>query len=543
MITHKKSILDLAKTHQVQLHPQAVKQLIDVVAQINDAAEQMQTLRSIFATFHDECSDDRNITPEKMAKCIANHSSSNSSNSNLGRINYHQVVKLQEIPTLIADETNGGSLQIISLSGVTTSRMQTLRQRHCLALQRCFRSGQYRKNITTVTEGVKPLLAISSLEGISSTQEICVLGLLVKHPTSSKVMLEDTKSSIELDFSTLVAKPVGYITNMSLVVATGFWTGSKLSVKRLAFPPTESRAKTLPSLAGLDTFGLAPPDSQRASMIEKQMLNSVCCILAHVHLDTALCIATLATFFREFESRSIDALTQMTFVLVGDFVSLPSSLGDLGHLGDNDRRKAYASLLDILANTVVQNAPSVAANASFVLVPGPNDPTGITGALPQVPLALELTLSIRAKLKNIVLAPNPCRLRFLTHEMVICRKNFYHDMQSAAWDWPQAPIDVNEESEAPPLTPQTVPVQFELVCKTVADQAHLAPNESNVLWRFDSALRMVPLPHVVVLCDRTEQWHCQYKGTNFLNPGSFTSGGTFLWYTPCDGEFVLNQVF
>lgn len=541
MIPHKKSILDLARTHQVQLHPQSVKQLMDVLSHVNDAAEQLNTLRSIFATFHDECSEDRNITPEKMAKCIASHSSSNTPNSNIGRTNHHQVVKLQEVPTLMVDETSGGALQVISSPNVATSRMHTLRQRYCLALQRCFRSGHYRKNVNSELEGVKPLLAISSLEGISSSQEVCVLGLLVKHPTSSKVILEDAKSSIELDLSTLVSKPIGYISNMSLVVAAGFWTGSKLSVKRLSFPPTESRVKTLPSLGGLDTFGLAPPDFQRAHMIEKQMLNSVCCVLAHVHLDVAQCIATLGIFFREFESRSTEALTQMTFVLVGDFVSQPSSLGDLGHLGDNDRRKAYASLLDTLANTVLTNAPSVAATSTFVLVPGPNDPTGITGALPQIPLASELTGSIKLKLKNLVLAPNPCRLRFLTQEMVICRKNFYHEMQSAAWDWPQAPTIVNEEE--PSATPSTIPVQFELVCKTVADQAHLAPNESNVLWRFDSALRMIPLPHVVILCDRTEQWHCQYKGTNFLNPGSFTTGGTFLWYTPCDGEFVLNQVF
>lgn len=544
MIAHKKAILDLAKTHQVQLHPQAVKHLIEVVAAISDEDEQLHTLRSIFSAVHDECSQDRTITAEKMAKCIAFHSNASTSASSVGRTNHHQVVRLQEIPSLFVDESNAGSLHLALSSEAPVSRMQTLRQRHCLALQRCFRSGLFRKNINAGAEGVKPLLAISSLEGISGTQEICVLGMLVRNSGTSVVTLEDTKSAVELDLSGLVAKPVGYICNMSSVVVTGFWTGSKLCVKRLAFPPTEPRVKTLPSLGGIDTFGLAPSDPQRARMVEQQMLNSVCCLLAHIHLDNPRCMSALATFFREFEPRPPEALVQMTFVLVGDFISQPSTLGDIGHLGDNDRRKSYSTLLDGLASVILQNAPSVATHSMFIVVPGPNDPTGITGALPQLPLAAELVSPLTAKLKTVILAPNPCRLRFLTQEIVICRKDFYHEMQSAAWDWPQVPVDANEEeSEISSLSPRTTPLQFELVCKTVADQAHLAPTERNVLWRFDSALRMVPLPHVVILCDRTEQWHCQYKGTNFLNPGSFTSGGTFLWYTPCDGEFVLNQVF
>lgn len=544
----KRSILELAKTHQVQLHPQSVKGLLAVLEGL-DQLEQQQTLRAIFATFHDECAEDRNITPEKMAKCIATHSASMSTSS-VSRMNHHQVVKLQETPTLVVDETTGGTLRIVAPNEVPTSRMHVLRQRHCLALQRCFRSGLFRKNISGV-EGVKPLLAISSLEGISGSQEVCVLGILSRSSTSGLTTLEDTKSSVEIDFTSLVAHPVGYISNLTLVVASGYWTGTKFSARKLAFPPPESRSQTLPSLGGLDTFGLLPSDVQRARMIEQQMLSSVCCVLSHVHLDSAHCLAMLNIFFREFESRPADVLGQMTFVLVGDFVSQPWSLGDIGHLGDSDRRKLYSALLESVASIVLQSAPSVAANSMFVFVPGPNDPTGVVGTLPQMPLPFELTSALRSKLKNVILAPNPCRLRFLTQEIVLCRKDFYHDMQSASWKWPHAPVVVDDEERADTdgshystcaLTPQTIPVQFELICKTIADQAHLAPMETSILWRMDSTLRLIPLPQVVILCDRTEQWHCQYKGSHFLNPGSFATTGTFLWYTPCDGEFVLNQV-
>lgn len=535
----KRAILHLAQSHQYQLHPSSLKLLLETLTPIVDSDSRSNLLKSVFSALHDGCvGGDRLITAEKMAKGIAKASQSSdllSPNQALASArNWFQIVPLQEVPAVIADEATGMH-KAEHINFGSPNRIDALRCRYLLTLQRCLRSGWYRRGLPasgTHGDGILPLLRISSLDGIESGVVVGVLGLL--SAVVGAPFLEDNKSRLELDFGELNEPlPINFLGELSLIIVVGRWTGAKFIVQSVRFPPSEDRTKSNTVFGPLDTFGLAPSDQQRAAGQESQMLRSVVAILAHVHLENSKCLAMLTKFFAAFEGRREDELAEMCFVLVGDFVSHSWSLGDIGHMGDQQGKGGYQQLLDQLATCIHQNAPSVGHHATFVLIPGPNDPTS-SGALPQPPLSSSfLSANFKSRLKKCTFASNPCRLRFFTHEMIIARKNYFHDFHHAARKLPASS----------PLFQGNISIpQHDRVVATICDAAHLAPLDSNILWRFDAALQLNRLPHLMVLCDKTEQWQCNHLGSHIVNPGSFTSSGTFLWYTPCDREFSLNRV-
>ena len=53
-------------------------------------------------------------------------------------------------------------------------------------------------------------------------------------------------------------------------------------------------------------------------------------------------------------------------------------------------------------------------------------------------------------------------------------------------------------------------------------------------WNYDHALRLYPLPTMVVLADHTEPYHWNYKDCLAINPGSFSSDFSFMVYRPAD---------
>jgi len=75
--------------------------------------------------------------------------------------------------------------------------------------------------------------------------------------------------------------------------------------------------------------------------------------------------------------------------------------------------------------------------------------------------------------------------------------------------------------------------------KTLVDQAHLCPlplHVRPVYWQHDQALRLYPLPDVLVLADRFDSYHLSYEGCTAFNPGSFMlSDFSFMVYWPSRG--------
>lgn len=69
--------------------------------------------------------------------------------------------------------------------------------------------------------------------------------------------------------------------------------------------------------------------------------------------------------------------------------------------------------------------------------------------------------------------------------------------------------------------------------QTLCDQAHLCPlplTVQPVYWPYDHALRLYPLPDLLILGDRYQEYDHTYADCKVCNPGSFPTDFSFMTY-------------
>jgi len=201
--------------------------------------------------------------------------------------------------------------------------------------------------------------------------------------------------------------------------------------------------------------------------------------------------------------------------------------------------------------------------------------------MPRPPLPRSFTDVLRKKLRNVTFATNPCRVRFYTQEIVIFRDNILSKIRRncilpptdisrvsplagdvASNDCPFQAIpsgrlgpraqevtdscmQVGEDAELFNSPPQPIVKSTEHLVKTLLDQSHLCPlplRVNPVYWQYDHALRLYPLPDVVVLADFYDQYHWCYEECVALNPGSFPTEFSFVVYRPATRGTEFSRV-
>lgn len=178
----------------------------------------------------------------------------------------------------------------------------------------------------------------------------------------------------------------------------------------------------------------------------------------------------------------------------------------------------FTSLASLLASF-----ETLLACSHFLLVPGPTDPWS-SAALPRPPLPSALLKSMISKVPNLTLGSNPCRIRWFSQEIVVFRDDLMGRMMRNAVRFPTeeggraggrkgdlrkavSPDDCGRAGGGwgSALLAKTdrerflLPAMVQLV-QTVLDQAHLAPlpiSVRPVLWDYDHALRLYPMPTTV----------------------------------------------
>jgi len=170
---------------------------------------------------------------------------------------------------------------------------------------------------------------------------------------------------------------------------------------------------------------------------------------------------------------------------------------------------------------VLLKFPILCRESHFVFIPGPRDlPMSLGSCLPCPPLPGVLTARLRERLSHVTFGSNPCRLSWIHKEIVFYREDLLHKLRRAC--------------VRPPADLETADASQHLV-KTVLDQAHLCPlplDKRPVYWNHDHALRLYPLPDVLVMADCVDQYEWPYCGVRALNPGNFTTDGSFVVYYP-----------
>lgn len=552
----RQQLLDLAKLHQRAIHPQAARYIATTIAEQYTPQDVPAALANFFAVLKEVTSSHLTQVAD-ATKCFELLQSKPSGGTEISLA--AQVVSLSDVPIPIVDET-----RLTCQAEPKSRRTQPLsvpprvfaqRQRYFFALARTLRSGLYERG-RSATGIAKPLLTISSLEGVDSQETVCVLGLLRRVSgvaTGSELLgsrhveladqwvLEDPIGTVAVDFTGCATDPMGVkgvFAEGLLVIVEGNWVGALLRAKGVSLPPAEARQKSLVHCGGQDLFGLRPTDMESTLRVEREGQGAVIVFLAHVHLDRPQTLNWLSALFAEFQSRTDIDLSSVTFVIIGDFRSSPAPLhlSDLAHQDDAaSERHQYRSSMDSFSVSIHAVAPNVATSSTFIFVPGPSDPSVTGQSLPQSPIPSIFTAGIRRRCPKSFFAPNPCRLRWCTQEIVVCRSDFYRTLWRRRVPELHHPLGSSSAASTP----------YDNLVKTIVDEGHLFPSvvaTPLVRWNEDAALQLFPLPSILILCDRGEQWDSQYQGTLVMCPGSFAHNSTFLWLTPSDHSYVFNRV-
>ncbi len=159
---------------------------------------------------------------------------------------------------------------------------------------------------------------------------------------------------------------------------------------------------------------------------------------------------------------------------------------------------------------------------------------------------------------RVILATNPCRLRYCTQDIVIVRDELMSKMRRHCVLPPNSlhslsgvgtpsssssstctlvqddEFDANEEQ-----------LMAQHLSTTLLSQAHLSPLEINVrpvYWNFDHALHLLPQPDVIVIADRYGQFAVSQADCVVTNPGSFSSDFRFVSYNPSSRTATPSKV-
>jgi DNA polymerase epsilon subunit 2 len=328
----------------------------------------------------------------------------------------------------------------------------------------------------------------------------CVLGML-SQLEEGRWFLEDEHTTWPLDASQ-AAFTAGFFAEHCIVVAEGQLSPEGVFVcTALGMPPAEPRIESLLACPGIDWWGLGPA-SEAVRRYEAEQPDAQLAFLAEVHLDRPDVLQRLRTLFEGLGSGP------RAYILLGAF---------------SGRRPAQAAQFDALAE-ICAAFPDIWRESTLVLVPGPGDPDPGGGVLPRPPLPLSLVRGLRDRFaamgasNNLLLASNPCRLRFGTKTIVAFREDLMWRLRRSVVVQPSGDYTLGQH-----------------LVKTILGQAHLLPVPPSVrpvYWAHDHALQLFPLPDLLVLADSSEAYNCNFSKCICINPSSFSQDYRFFLCNP-----------
>ncbi|KAI9502962.1 DNA polymerase alpha/epsilon subunit B-domain-containing protein [Coemansia spiralis] len=369
------------------------------------------------------------------------------------------------------------------------------RQRYDLLKQRVMRNENFMPISFSDQEKDRfyKLSTIDSLQGRDG-EHFLLFGML-SQLEEGKLFLEDKAGSIELDFSDMKnehASVNGLFTENCFALVDGYLEDSVFKVEEIGLPPPESRDKTRAAFPNINLFGGNPSLRTESQLRAIEVANeNGMIILSDVWLDKQETMDALRTLFEGF-SHSIPPIA---FIFIGDFSSKPFVAGS----GDTAQyRDSMAAL-----GQLIGGFPDIARKSQFVFVPGINDPWG-QGALPKPSLAEFFTKRLGSRLSNVTFTTNPCRIKYCTHEIVVFREDLLKR--------------IRRNSVLPPAEGTEI-----------VKHLRIRP----IYWAYDHAMRVYPIPDVLILADRFDSYSINYEGCHCINPGSFSAGDfSFFMYYP-----------
>nr|XP_054386611.1 DNA polymerase epsilon subunit 2 isoform X1 [Pongo abelii] len=441
-----------------------------------------------------------------------------------------------------------------NLFGTARDKAEMFRERYTILHQRTHRHELF----TPPVIGSHPdesgskfqLKTIETLLG-STTKigDVIVLGMITQLK-EGKFFLEDPTGTVQLDLSKAQFHS-GLYTEACFVLAEGWFEDQVFHVNAFGFPPTEpsstTSASTLPvkvtegkvliflrrtqalikpssplfecfwcSLwlfsiwayyGNINFFGgpsnTSVKTSAKLKQLEEENKDAMFVFLSDVWLDQVEVLEKLRIMFAGYSPAP-----PTCFILCGNFSSAPYGKNQVQALKDS-----LKTLADIICEY-----PDIHQSSRFVFVPGPEDP-GFGSILPRPPLAESITNEFRQRVPFSVFTTNPCRIQYCTQEITVFREDLVNKMCRNCVRFPSSNL--------------AIPNHF---VKTILSQGHLTPLPlyvCPVYWAYDYALRVYPVPDLLVIADKYDPFIMTNTECLCINPGSFPrSGFSFKVFYP-----------
>uniref|UniRef100_A0A4W5N8W1 DNA polymerase epsilon subunit n=1 Tax=Hucho hucho TaxID=62062 RepID=A0A4W5N8W1_9TELE len=397
-----------------------------------------------------------------------------------------------------------------SLCGSARDKAELFRERYTLLQQRTHRHELFTPPVigAAAEEGRNKfqLQTVEALLGSTAKLgEVIVLGM-VTQLKEGKFYLEDPSGTVQLNLSKAQFHS-GLYTESCFVLAEGWYEDSVFHVNAFGFPPTEPSSTTRAYYGNVNFFGGPSTTSVKASaklkQLEEENEDAMFVVVSDVWLDSVEVLEKIHLMFSGYA-----AMPPTCFIFCGNFSSAPYGKTQI---------KSLKESLKVLADAICEY-PSIHNSSRFVFVPGPEDP-GPSTILPRPPLADHITEEFRQRVPFSVFTTNPCRIQYCSQEIVVIREDLVNKMCRNCVRLPSSNLDI--------------PNHF---VKTILSQGHLTPLPlyvSPVFWAYDYALRVYPVPDVIIFADKYDPFNISNTDCLCINPGSFPkSGFTFKVYYP-----------
>uniref|UniRef100_A0A8B9LBR7 DNA polymerase epsilon subunit n=1 Tax=Astyanax mexicanus TaxID=7994 RepID=A0A8B9LBR7_ASTMX len=395
-----------------------------------------------------------------------------------------------------------------SLCGQARDKAELFRERYTILQQRTHRHELFTAPVigSAPDEGRNKfqLKTVEALLGSTAKLgEVIVLGM-VTQLKEGKFFLEDLTGSVQLNLSKFHS---GLYTESCFVLAEGWYEDSVFHVNAFGFPPIEPSTTTRAYYGNVNFFGGPSTTSVKASaklkQLEEENEDAMFVVASDVWLDSVEVMEKIQTMFSGYS-----AAPPTCFVFCGNFSSAPYGKNQV---------KSMKESLKALADLICEH-PNIHNSSRFVFVPGPEDP-GPSTILPRPPLAENITEEFRQRVPFSVFTTNPCRIQYCSQEIVVIREDLVNKMCRNCVRLPSGNLDI--------------PNHF---VKTILSQGHLTPLPlyvSPVFWAYDYALRVYPVPDVIIFADKYDPFSISSSDCLSINPGSFPkSGFSFKVYYP-----------
>jgi DNA polymerase epsilon subunit 2 len=434
-----------------------------------------------------------------------------------------------------------------------------LAQRYALTHQRILRHKLFRPNDLHNHGGSwNDQLRLTRVESLLGTKRddsgsVLLLGILIQME-EGQYYLEDPTGQIAVSFlhmqDAATTTEGFFVTEYCILMVEGTVQDDILYVQRLGHPLLETRETSMRAIqqqVSHPSFQLSSSKPRRGGPTTRNDSSFV--ILSDVHLDRPRVLQQLEGLLASYEN---DYCTRPSllplFVFMGNFTS------QLQNGGISSSSSSFLSVTEALEQELLPllgKFPTLAQHAHVCLVPGPQDTSARTLPLPAVRLSRR-----PSPIRHLHLATNPCRITWAGHEMVVFRYDLLQVLQqrhirmrtTTAWQ-PQSMAvdgDCDDNDDDTKRNEDDMAEKNRLrqphcrLVKTILDQGHLMPVAGvPIYWNHDQALRLYPLPDVLVLGgdssssqQHQQQFHEVYGGCHVIHPGSMATRSSYAVYEP-----------